>query len=311
MTLKKTFLIPFVTASLVCLSSAKLVLADPLPSPRGAADLPVTTGLRVWLDGNDIDGDGVPESAGEAGIVDGKVMTWVDKATADGVQSASQANADYQPTLLGSPHAIRPVVHFDRVDDFMKTAAFEEAIDQPMSVFTLFQLDDGVTLEENNYIIYDGLNGPGSRVLLVNEFLGGPEGGKLGFFTGSFVADNYVLWGTDRDGEPVVTTAEYNSPSSVLRLDGDIVMENKTTGADILDGLTLGGRFAPCCDDEPRLTMNGYIGEVLVYDRLLAEGDRMAVESYLASKWLVPEPSGLAILMVAALGLPLLRRRKP
>ena len=309
MNYRKSVLTLLATTCLVCLPSAMSTAADP-PPPRPAPDVPVTTGLRLWLDANDIDGDGVPESAGEAGIVDGNVMTWVDKADADGVQSASQSNAAEQPKLVGSPHAIRPVVHFDAVDDFMKTAAFDEAIDQPMTVITVWQLDEGVTLPENNYIIYDGLAGSGHRVLLVNEFLGGPVGGNLGFFTGNFVGDNYIEFG-ERDGEPIVSTAEYNSPSSVLRLDGDIVMEDKTTGPDNLDGLTLGGRFDPCCDDEPRLTMNGYIAEVLVYDRLLSEADRMGVESYLAAKWQVPEPSGLALLLSATFGVQLLRRRKP
>ena len=244
---------------------------------------PLSTNLALWLDADDLDGDGIPEGNAEDGIIDGKVATWVDKAADNGTQNASQTNSGEQPVFSLGEQNNRPVVRFDGFDDFVKTTPFPSIIAQPISVFMVWQLDEGVTQAENNYIIFDGLSNS-SRVLLVNEFLGGPAGGNLGFFTGNFVSSNYIPFGLNRGGVPIVSSHEYNSPDSVLRLDGEVVMSGKNTGTHNLDGVTLGGRFERCCGND-RLSMKGFIAEVLVYEGLLSPEDREAVEDYLQQKW--------------------------
>ena len=52
---------------------------------------PPATDLFFWLDGNDLDGDGTPEGAGEAGISGGVVTEWVDKAGSHNVSQATGA----------------------------------------------------------------------------------------------------------------------------------------------------------------------------------------------------------------------------
>jgi hypothetical protein len=68
----------------------------------------------------------------------------------------------------------------------------------------------------------------------------------------------------------------------------------------------------------PYNTYDGAIAEVLVYDEILSEADRLAIDNYLYTKYTtnfvetlpVPEPSSL-LLLTGLLGCTLVRRRTP
>lgn len=84
-------------------------------SGSSQAQVPVTSGLRLWLDAQDLDGDGVAEGLGESGLSGIAVTSWGDKAgTAD---NATQGNVAKQPIYLtsGFGGASLPSVLFDGV----------------------------------------------------------------------------------------------------------------------------------------------------------------------------------------------------
>ena len=97
---------------------------------------PITSGLILWLDGNDIDGDGTAEGLSEAGLSGSQVTAWDDKSTSG--YSVTQATSLNQPLLSVGALNSKDVVTFavDTVtaggDDFLNVAS------GPTSYRTLF-----------------------------------------------------------------------------------------------------------------------------------------------------------------------------
>ena len=59
-------------------------------------------GLKLWLDANDLDGDGTAEGAGEAGLNGGNVQTWQDKSA--GNNGRHPGHRHQPPALPGVRH---------------------------------------------------------------------------------------------------------------------------------------------------------------------------------------------------------------
>ena len=106
--------------------------------PATVAAAPLTNNLVLWVDAEDLDGDGVAEGLGESGLSGAFVTTWVDKAPDRGVNTATQGITADQPLLqLGAQNG-RPVVRFDGVDDFLQNTAltkFSSPLAQPTEMY--------------------------------------------------------------------------------------------------------------------------------------------------------------------------------
>ena len=88
-----------------------------LPCPLRADAIP-QSGLVLWLDAGDIDGDGAEDNNPAAGapIGDRTVGTeWVDKSGRD--NRVAQDEPASRPTLAGNALGGRPAVRFDGNDD--------------------------------------------------------------------------------------------------------------------------------------------------------------------------------------------------
>ena len=73
------------------------------------------SGLRLWLDASDADGDGVDGSA----LVNGnQVSLFVDKSGQG--NDAEQTIAQSQPTFIGSGLNAKPLIRFDGSDDYLQ-----------------------------------------------------------------------------------------------------------------------------------------------------------------------------------------------
>lgn len=273
-----------------------------------ALAVPVTNGLVYHLDASDLDGDGSAEGFGESGLDGSLVTTWVDKATADGQQTAFQASTANQPGLQTETLNGLPVVRFDGTDDFLKSANFNAVIPQTQ-VFLVWKADStGGPISSIAFDSNDGTN----RNAIVYENV---EGTRIGSYAGGGGSINNYTAPTAFE-EPIYLTGTFNINGPGMhniRING-VEAVNNTTGAGLdagqgLNGVTVGARFGECCGDA-NLSLDGYIGEMLIYDVPLSEGDRDAVEAYLSNKWFepIPEPSALALVGLA--GLAMLRRRR-
>ncbi|MCY2926928.1 MAG: PEP-CTERM sorting domain-containing protein [Planctomycetota bacterium] len=116
------------------------------------------------------------------------------------------------------------------------------------------------------------------------------------------------------NGQPPQTENYYWSDTTVI--DGRQTWQNKnwgtlgayryTTaigGASNWASVALGTYY-----QSPGRAWGGQIGEVIAFDRWLTDPERQQVETYLAAKWLVPEPATMSLLVLG--GLAMLRRHR-
>ncbi|MCA9247495.1 MAG: PEP-CTERM sorting domain-containing protein [Planctomycetales bacterium] len=258
------------------------------------------SGNVLWLDGADVDGDGL---AG-GNFFPGGVATWVDKS--GNGNNISQASGSLQPTNLTNTINGNQVVTFDGTGDYLSDSATYTA----RTVFAVYRSTTGVQQTSDlaqvwgNYdagfhVAPDPRNAGGAF-----SFNGG--GGSTAFWAvgGNDLSTTAVAdtgngeWSMD---VPQLITAEFTADKSVTahlisRLNGTLASHN----------------------------FGGDIAEIIVFDRVLTDGSIQAnmnelndVRFYLQEKWnlglglsaTVPEPSTFALLGLASLGL-LFRRRK-
>ena len=269
-----------------------------------AQSAPLTNNLVFWADADDLDGDGVSEGALESGLSGALVTTWVDKAPDRGVNTATQGTLVNQPLLVLGALNGRPVVRFDGGDDFLQSTAFTTVLHQPTEMFIVWKADsvggagaiavDGLTSANRQSISYENVSGLGNSV---------------GVFSGLAVPANYYPFPFTK---AIYMTAIFNdlnngpgAPDSSFRINGVDVKTDAPSGDWNMDGVTLGGRFDTFGGD--RFSLDGYIGELLIYSSPLSASDRQATEEYLIAKWALPEPS--ATVFFAFGGILLWRRR--
>ncbi|HXG12260.1 MAG TPA: hypothetical protein VNK04_21070 [Gemmataceae bacterium] len=222
-------------------------------------------GLKLWLQATAI-----------TGLVDGDpITTWEDSS--DQNNDATQAVATAQPTYQSNEVNGLPVVRFDGADDYLVLPAtldltgartvfvvFRAAIISATAVF-LYGCNAGS--ENADFLAAGTFN---SRILASgdNETAASAHSSALGSATW------YVLTLTKTTGN-----------LSAVRLNGAPDTQPATdfwggaTAGVVLGGSWTGGSLlAP---------FGGDLAEVLVYDSVLANGDRAAVEDYLYTKYAI------------------------
>jgi hypothetical protein len=218
------------------------------------ADIP---GCVLWLDANDVDGDGTPEGAGESVLSSGRVTTWMDKS--GGGRNATQSDTTLQATIVSSGLNDLPTVRFDGTDDTYLFAALNDI----RTVFWVIKEDVGASDERpllgdgGTYHFMRGSNG----IIWHNQFVSG-----------------YISGGTTRlDGSVIDgrTTALPRGDFHRLSLE--------TTGNVGSNQLTKDRTYA-------NRGWDGEIAEIVIYNQQLSDADRQEVADYLYNKWFVAPP---------------------
>ncbi len=229
--------------------------------------------------------------------------TWLDSATSDGIQNATQGNAGKQPILGLAAINGKPVVRFDGADDNL---FFARTISDDFSIFAVYRgAGVGTQADQGQWWGHSGI-------------VDGEVGGAQQDFGTSIDANGRLYAGigsndTTISAQPANPTQAHLlefqrvalSGTMTLYVDGVQVAQNiagptgskNTPGTLSLGSLQTNGNF-----------FTGDIGEVLTYSSADA-ATRLGAEQYLLTKFAIPEPGTVSILGLGMAGL-LLRRRR-
>jgi hypothetical protein len=246
-----------------------------------------TAGLQLWL------------KADEGVTLNGSTVSiWIDQS--GNGNDAVQSNSDRQPMFVDNELNNKPVLHFDGVND--RLALIGSTTMSQISLFLVFKIDSGLVGNEGT----DPL--PYFPIVLGNPNLAGEAYGlsMRNFFSGN--SPNFIDPWVDAESwvhaeAPNIAAYDQWKVLSVvtnqtvwnttLRSNGvDAVITPQGTSNNPLsvplgtpDGISgIGG-----ADNVPagHMIFKGDIAEVVVYDSVLSDSERVAVENYLSDKYAI------------------------
>tara|TARA_R110000868_G_scaffold190862_1_gene434932 strand:+ start:236438 stop:237487 length:1050 start_codon:yes stop_codon:yes gene_type:complete len=238
-----------------------------------ASTIPFTENLVLWLDSEDIDGDGAIEGVSETGITAGKVTLWVDKSS-QGNNAISEGD---DPTFAESVDG-RNMIEFNlnRLIIGQPASLAYTPQSTSMTIFIAVNNDNGT---QGAYISKAGstgnLRGPYifGQSNQVDVFSGGVQHPDL---------DNYNI-----GNEYYSYILEANSSGAYFYTGGivNLTAGSIGTGSNTSDWI-LGARRTSDTNTGAGFEMDGgHIGEVIIFDLALSDASRTTIEDYLASKW--------------------------
>ena len=212
------------------------------------------SGLKLWLDATDVDGDGSADTL----VNDANVSIWADKSGQE--NNATQTTQSKKPSYKTNQLNGKSTLFFDQSDDTMATSLNLTA---PYTVGVIFNNLD-VSGSNNRRAIAGSSN-----------WLIGPYGRKVGHYAGDWVfhdSNSVEL------GRYYLVVVVNNSTRSWCYVDG-VDQTTKTSPKNNPNYLHLGRGGS---NSSP---LNGHIAEVLAFDQALGANDLENVHKYLHQKW--------------------------
>jgi len=224
-------------------------------------------GLRLWVDATEL--STITKDGSDL------VSAW---ASRYGSASFTSSGAD-RPTYQAAGMDGNPAIDFTGSDvmNVNSLASLFSGDDTPMAAFMVCEMD---TLQNNDLLVWGNSADADSLMILrqtatqyayiKREDAGGSAIGPIGGTT---------------DTTPHVFSFRTNAAgtSATTRLDGaDLNTASIDVGQTTVDVLALGARDS---NGVVSTYTNGRIGEVLIYDRYVTDGEAAAIHTYLINKW--------------------------
>jgi hypothetical protein len=224
------------------------------------------SGCKLWLDANDINGNGTSTSNGAT------ISTWYDKS-GNGNNGTATGSPTYSTTGLNTSY---PSIYFNGSSWFLGSVAISTTA-LTAFVVTSFPL---ASAGNNSRIV--SLSTPGqvdynstAYCLPFYQQYGGTyissyrSGASLGIAGGQ--------------NTPIIGTCIYDGTTNYLYKNGGSVQSTSSSGT---FGITTYGvgNYASLAASEP---FTGYVSEVIIFNTALTTTQRQQVESYLSKKWSV------------------------
>ena len=234
----------------------------------GTNTAPVTDSLQLWLKAD----------AGVTAGADKSVTLWKDQSGVG--NDAAQPDTTLAPLLVDSAINGKPALRFDGVDDYLDVASTPSlAITGDIASFFVVRFDDFANYRSIWGKTSSNVPRPNDYYLVIGSgiprFYRGTEDGGVNAFAdgGKVSAGNYVLLGFSQTGSTV--THYQNGPATGT---GQINITPTDSGLP----LKVGSR------DDLFTKMKGDIAELLIYSKGLSDTERVALESYLGTKYGLP-----------------------
>ena len=212
------------------------------------------SGLKLWLDATDVDGDGSADTL----VNDANVSIWVDKSGQE--NNATQTTEYKKPSYKTNQLNGKPALFFDHSDDTMATSLNLTA---PYTVGVIF----------NNL---DVSGSPDRRAIAgSSNWLIGPHDRRVGHYAGDWVYHDSSSAELERY---YLVVAVNDSTRSWCYVDG-VDKTTKSWAKNSPNYLHLGR------GGSGNTPLNGHIAEVLAFDQALGANDLENVHKYLHQKW--------------------------
>ena len=224
----------------------------------------------IWLDAQDVDGDGDTTDQ-----TDGtSVAKWVDKS--GNGHHAEQTTAGNQASLDANGLNNRATMLFDGNDKY-KVADSANMNDQRMTIFSVAKRNSSHRWS-NTVISKKGEQGDGWQLRQYSDY-----SNKYAFtIRGAGEEDPFSSINTDLN-TAYLLTASFDTVTRKLDIDGSngiSVNDNNFNINYTNDSIGIGGRYGTSDG-----YLHGQISEVLYFNRVLSTAEKTQVNNYLASKW--------------------------
>ena len=235
----------------------------------------------LWLDGDDIDGDGTAEDGGET-----YGGTWTDKS--GNGYDAENATAGQQPALTVGGINGRTTLTWDDVDDYLTIDAGSNGkpLDSslPLTAFmvvehsapvdhkTLFNNGGGAGNNDGAYLRNEG------GIQIIRTYAG--SGGSLDSPTSNPIGFGTNLWMWRIEDTHAAGSGDFDvRQDGVLVASADLLRGTASASDDIIIGRSLA---YSCCG------LDGQIAEFILYERALTASEISDVGNYVKTKWGIP-----------------------
>ncbi len=235
----------------------------------------------LWLDGDDIDGDGTAEGAGET-----YSGTWTDKS--GNGYDAENATPGEQPALTVGGINGRTTLTWDDVDDFLTIDAGSNGkpLDSTLPLTAFMVVEHSAPVDHKLLFNNGGVAGNNDGAYLRNE--GGTQiirtyagsGGSLDSPTSDPIGFGTNLWMWRIEDTEGGGSGDFDvRQDGVLVAAADLPRGSASAGNDIIIGRFDPGGGSDCC------SVNGQIAEFILYERALTVSEISDIGDYIETKW--------------------------
>jgi hypothetical protein len=262
-----------------------VIIKAPFATVYTTSSPPSVAGLRLWLDGSDPNGTGTAP----AGLT--AITTWYDKSSSkyNATQYVAGRTAKYM--AAGTVPGIKPTLGSTYFSGSPYKIAFPGFSPSAYTIICVFRADVGLTaaygqmLESVNscyvlsgasdYQLYFGMWNDAFETTV------GAAGAWYGQSTTApktFVNRQWVVATMQYNGTTKTTTSFLNGISMTAKGPDALAQNSGAAWTDLYigqKGTATGADFK----------MQGYIGDILIYNSVLSTSDRMSVEAWLSEKY--------------------------
>jgi Ca2+-binding RTX toxin-like protein len=233
--------------------------------------------LKLWLDGNDLDGDGTAEGLSEGGLTGSAVGTWEDKSGNN--NDASQGTAGNKPTITTVNG--KNTLSFDGTNDFLSNATMSSFAE--FNIFVVLKNTDTTFTDGNsNYAISKGSIGSPPwndfhlAVTTASEY-------RLNQVSNGNISTNVTAASNPNMFELV--SGHYNNTAQTIDLWRDGTLRDNDTVTGSLKNSNNNFYIGDWNGSSGAHFWKGNISEIVIYSTSLTTSDQEIINFYLASKW--------------------------